>query len=59
MTGGCHHGEAPKVGAIPPYVLPVPAETGPAWADEPAVAFVPTDTHPGFSRLDSPPPRSL
>jgi hypothetical protein len=59
MTGGCHRGEAAKVGAITPYVLPAPAETGPAWGDGPAVAFVVDDTHPGFSRLDSPPPRSL
>jgi hypothetical protein len=59
LTGGCHRGEAPKVGAITPYVLPAPAETGPAWPDSPADVFARGDTRPGFSRIDSPPPRSL
>jgi hypothetical protein len=59
LTSGCHRNEAPKVGAITPYVLPAPAETGPAWGDDAAVALVGTGTFPGFSRLDVLPPRSL
>jgi hypothetical protein len=59
MTGSCHRGEAPRLGAITPYVLPAPPETGPAWKDAPAAAAVASDVRPGFSRLDYPPPRSL
>jgi hypothetical protein len=59
LTGGCHRSEAAKVGAITPYVLPAPAETGPAWGDDAALTLLVTGTLPGFSRLDSPPPRSL
>ena len=59
MNGVCHRGEAPRLGATTPYVLPAPPEAGPAWQDGP-VALVPaSDANPGFSRLDSPPPRSL
>ena len=59
MTGSCHRGEAPQAGAITPYVLPAPLDTGPAWRHEPAVSDVRRDVRPGFTRLDSPPPRSL
>jgi hypothetical protein len=59
MTGRCHLGEAPRLGAITPYVLPAPPETGPAWQEEPADLAVREDASPGFSRLDSPPPRSV
>ncbi len=59
MNGMCHRGEAPRLGAITPYVLPAPPEAGPAWQDEPAMLVVAVDVSPGFSRLDSPPPRSL
>lgn len=59
MTGSCHRGEAPRLGAITPYVLPEPLEAGPAWREERASRAARTDTLPGFSRIDSPPPRSL
>ena len=59
MTGNCHRGEAPRVGAITPYVLPEPAPTGPAWHAEPAARPIRLDVQPGFSRIDSPPPRTL
>jgi hypothetical protein len=59
MTGGCHHEQAPNVGAITPYVLPPPTTSLPMGDDEPAPVVLRADTRPGFSRLDSPPPRSL
>jgi hypothetical protein len=59
MTGSCHRGEAPRVGAITPYVLPEPDETGPAGHAEPAGRPLRLDVQPGFSRIDSPPPRTL
>lgn len=59
MTGACHRGEAPRLGAITPYVLPAPPETGLAWQEEPAASALPSEVRPGYSRLDSPPPRSL
>src|SRR5262245_38117132 len=58
MTGSCHRGEAPRLGAITPYVLPAPLETGPAWQDEPAASSAPSRILPGHSRLDIPPPRT-
>jgi hypothetical protein len=59
MTGACHRGEAPKVAAITPYVLPAPTATSPAWEHEAAPVVLVAHTGPGFSRLDSPPPRSV
>jgi len=59
MTGSCHRGEAPRVGAITPYVLPEPVHTGSAGRAEPAVHPLRLDVQPGFSRIDSPPPRAL
>jgi len=59
MTGGCHRGEAPRGAAITPYVLPAPTTTLPAEDDEAAPVTLRADTGPGFSRIDSPPPRSV
>ena len=59
MTGSCHRGEAPQLGAVTPYLLPEPVASSPAWREEPAARTVPIQALPGFSRIDSPPPRSL
>jgi hypothetical protein len=59
MSGSCHRGDAPKVGAITPYVLPAPVQADRAAYEAPAPALFREDPRPGFSRIDSPPPKSV